>query len=387
MCESDRVSSEDCRILYVDDEAPNLVVFESAFGEEFSILCAPSAEVALELLDRFPIGVLITDQRMPGMTGIDLCEKCREWHPDVIRVLLTAYSDQQTAIDAINRGGLHRYVTKPWGHWEMRQMLNECVARVRLERTVRTLRQTIADREQVVAMSFIRARVLFDLANVTTTLLLTSGNIDHNLRSAEKHLPPELAEATRAELDELRLALRYLVELHEKTRTIVSRPQPQFHRARELLDGAVELVRAEVSRTARIITDCPEDLQIWADRTDVTRILLNLIQNSRESIEASGRRDGEIRVQITEKDGAVEILVSDNGPGVPTDLQPRVFDPEGMAARPAGTGLGLPISRQLAFMNRGDITLTPTGPLPGANFRLILPAHPEVPDGGGRRAG
>ncbi len=383
MRSSASVRATDCPILYVDDEAPNIVVFESTFGEEFEIVCASSGEQALELLDRLPIGVLLADQRMPGMSGIDLCERVREWHPDVVRILVTAYSDQATAIDAINRGGLHRYLTKPWDAWEVRQILAEAVTRVQLQRTVGALRATIAERERMVTRGFLRARILYDLANVTTTLLMTSSNLEHHVKQAEEHLPEKLRGDVDQEMAELRRALGYLVQLHDKTRSVLARPKPALHRVATLVTEAVELVRPEVGRVARFVTDVPEDLDVWVDRTDFTRILLNLFQNARRAIESGGASPGEIRVDVTPEGETVRLRVADSGVGIDPALRERVFRPDTpLASRSLGTGLGLPICRELARANEGELGLSPDSPLPGACFFLLLPTRAsEAHDG------
>lgn len=366
-------TSKDCCVLYVDDERPNLIVFESTYGEDFSVLCADSAERALELMDRHEVAVLLTDQRMMGMTGIDLCERVRETHPHAVRILMTAYSDKETAIDAINRGGLHRFLTKPWDHHELHQILADAVARYSLERAVATLRNTITEREQLIAMSVLRARVLHDLANVTTALMLTSSGLRHDLDCAARHLSPELGGALLGGISELEDALCYLVRLHDKTRSIITQPRPEPHGAVDLIHAALELVREDVGRTLRVHVEGPAEAMVWADKTDITRILVNLVLNARVAIEAAGRTDGEVRIRVSIEDERVQILVSDDGPGIPEDARPTLWDPE-RPARRMGSGLGLPISRQLAYANQGDITLEPTGPLPGATFRLVLPS-------------
>lgn len=378
MRSSPGVRVNDCPILYVDDESPNIVVFESTFGEEFEIVCATSGAQALDLLDRLPIAVLLADQRMPGMTGIDLCEQVRETHPNVVRILVTAYSDQRTAIDAINRGGLHRYLTKPWDVWEVRQILAEAVTRVQLQRTVDSLRATIAEREQTLTRDFLRARILYDLANVTTTLLMTTSNLEHHVRALADAVPAERREPLWDELKELERALGYLVQLHDKTRSVMGRPVLAEHGVACVVADAVELVRAEVGRVARFQTSVPEGLVVWADRTDVLRILLNLFQNARRAIENAGAGPGEIRVDVTADADTVRIRISDSGVGIEPALRDRVFRPETqIPSRSLGTGLGLPICRELARTNEGELTLLADGPLPGASFLLTLPSRPQ----------
>lgn len=101
-------------ILYVDDDAPNLAVFRRAFDEKFRVLVAENATKALEILDSENVGVIVSDQRMPGMTGVELLAEVSKKWPVVSRMLLTAYSDRDLLLDAIRQSQVHDYVLKPW---------------------------------------------------------------------------------------------------------------------------------------------------------------------------------------------------------------------------------------------------------------------------------
>lgn len=102
-------------ILYVDDERANLDLFRRSFDEEFRVLVAGSGPTALELLEAGQdIGVLVSDQRMDPMTGIELLTRAAARWPIMTRVLLTAYSDRDLLLQAIQFGKVHDYVLKPW---------------------------------------------------------------------------------------------------------------------------------------------------------------------------------------------------------------------------------------------------------------------------------
>src|SRR5437762_2812940 len=103
-------------LLYVDDEEKSLKNFARAFEDQFRILTAPNAQEGLKLLElhKDEIGLLMTDQRMPGEKGVWLLEKARQLRPRIIRILATAYSDMEAAIAAVNTGAIYKYVTKPW---------------------------------------------------------------------------------------------------------------------------------------------------------------------------------------------------------------------------------------------------------------------------------
>src|SRR5690348_9941168 len=103
-------------ILYVDDEEKSLKYFVRAFEDQFRIYTATNAKEGLSLLEQHKddIGLLMTDQRMPGEKGVWLLEKARQLRPRIIRILATAFADMDAAIAAVNTGAIYKYVTKPW---------------------------------------------------------------------------------------------------------------------------------------------------------------------------------------------------------------------------------------------------------------------------------
>jgi two-component system probable response regulator PhcQ len=133
---SDRDKDRQFHILYVDDEELALKNFRKAFGKEFNILTAASARAAADILrDKADdIAVLITDQRMPERTGVDLLREVRREHPAIVRILTTAYSDLSSAIDAVNAGAIFRYIAKPWDLRDLRGVLLGAIEFFNLQR-------------------------------------------------------------------------------------------------------------------------------------------------------------------------------------------------------------------------------------------------------------
>src|SRR6266481_756145 len=103
-------------ILYVDDEELSLKAFARAFGDEFRVFTAATAQEGFKLLEEHAdeIGLLMTDQRMPGETGVWLLERARQLRPHILRILVTAFADFDAAIAAVNSGAIYKYVHKPW---------------------------------------------------------------------------------------------------------------------------------------------------------------------------------------------------------------------------------------------------------------------------------
>ncbi len=114
------MSKEDFTILYVDDEEHNLTSFKACFRREYQIHTAMSGEEGIAIMHRQNIDLIITDQRMPKMTGIQFLERILPEYPDTVRMILTGFSDVEAIIGAINSGRVLRYITKPWEETDLR---------------------------------------------------------------------------------------------------------------------------------------------------------------------------------------------------------------------------------------------------------------------------
>lgn len=108
------------KLLCVDDEQFILSALQRLFKTQYEVLTAGSGQAAMKLLESTPVDVVISDQRMPGMTGVDLFKHIRETAPSTMRVLLTGYADLPATIEAVNSGEVFRYVTKPWNNDSLR---------------------------------------------------------------------------------------------------------------------------------------------------------------------------------------------------------------------------------------------------------------------------
>lgn len=107
-------------VLYIDDEVNNLTAFKAGFRRMYNIVLAESAEEGVKALETNEIHVILSDQRMPKMTGIEFFESILAVYPDPIRILITGYTDIGAVVDAINRGQVYKYLTKPWNEAEIK---------------------------------------------------------------------------------------------------------------------------------------------------------------------------------------------------------------------------------------------------------------------------
>jgi len=117
------MDKKDFTIIYVDDEEQNLISFRASFRRDYKILTAQSGKDAIAILKENNVHLIITDQRMPEMTGIQFLEKIMSEFPDAIRMILTGFSDIEAIIGAINTGRVFRYITKPWDDNDLRMTI------------------------------------------------------------------------------------------------------------------------------------------------------------------------------------------------------------------------------------------------------------------------
>lgn len=113
------------KVLYIDDEINNLTAFKANFRKLYDVFIADSAAEGRKILEEFEIEIILTDQRMPEMTGVEFLESIIPDFPNPIRILLTGYTDMQALIDAVNKGQIYRYINKPWDEEELKMFINQ----------------------------------------------------------------------------------------------------------------------------------------------------------------------------------------------------------------------------------------------------------------------
>jgi two-component system NtrC family sensor kinase len=364
-------------VLYVDDDRANLLAFRAIAEPHYRVLTARSGEEALKVLEQQrDIAVLITDQRMPGLSGIDLCERARLSHPDVVRMLVTAYSDLSAAVAAINRGYVSRYLNKPWNADELLATLRDAVERYRLHAAVQRLQLRISESERLSTLGVLTASIGHELR---TPLSVVATNVRY-VKRALAELLPRLPEPARAEFAEMQAALAdaddgalRLTEVLEGISLSARGGSPQ----REPVDlepvvrSVLRLLRSEALMRARLLVDLKGSPRVAGSATRVGQIVLNLVLNALQALPERPAESNQVRVSLREEAGRALLEVSDNGVGIDPALLDRVFQPL-FTTKATGTGLGLAITRQIVEEMKGQITVE-SQPGVGTTFRVSWP--------------
>lgn len=139
------MSAQHIHILYIDDEIHNLNAFKASFRRIYTVQTAESADDAYKLLEDHEFHIIISDQRMPRMTGIEFFESILDKYPEPIRILLTGYADINAVIDAINKGQVYKYFSKPWNDEELRHNIEKAYEVYALRKENRELTEKLLD--------------------------------------------------------------------------------------------------------------------------------------------------------------------------------------------------------------------------------------------------
>jgi C4-dicarboxylate-specific signal transduction histidine kinase len=372
------------KVLFVDDDESNLLVCEAVCSDEFDVLTASSGTEALSLMRAHEVAVVVTDQRMPFMTGVELLEQVRVEFPDAARVLVTAYSDAHAAIDAINRGRVRRYLKKPWEPGELKAELMDGLERYSTQRRIKELERRLIQTERVYALGIVAAGIGHELRNPISWI---ATNLSHSLSEmAELGRALEARDITQAaaKLEEIRAALQDANTGTERVIEIVSAIQLSMVRPAsdselcdldEVVRLALRLVEGELRRSAHVELDVQSSALVSGSRTQLSQIIVNLMVNAIHAVSKLPHDQSTVSVRVFVDGRLVCLEVADSGPGVPEQDRERIFDPFFTTKPGVGTGLGLAISRKIALDLGGFLEVGRDPRLGGAAFRLSLPTQ------------
>lgn len=334
-------------ILCVDDENDNLDALERIFRSKYSVLRSTSGEEALKILDQNPgkIAVIITDQRMPEMTGVQFLEKSIEKHKDCVRILLTGYTDIESIVSAINTGQIYRYLNKPWDPVDLLNTVDKAAERFNIG-------NELIEKNQALAKALADLQVLDQAKNQFMML------INHELKTPLTSILSFTDLLKESSLDQ------------DQT-LYIDRISKGALRLRQLVDDALLIVSAEmkslkikiqpfeISQNQIPINETLQSLlvkknqkikfnlidkKIIGDSQYVGQVLSKLIHNASKF----GTENSEIQVNCTlTQPHRVRFAILNEGSSISEKVREKILKPffidEEMLNHSTGTGLGLTI--------------------------------------------
>lgn len=330
-------------IVYVDDEEKSLRAFARAFGDTFRILTAPSAPEGLRLLQEQgdEIGVLMTDQRMPGKQGVWLLEQARQQHPRIIRILVTAYADMDAAIHAVNSGAIYKYVSKPWDPPALATLLRRALEffavqreRDQLVREKMSMLHSLMIADRLLSLGLLAAGLSHHIRNalvsVKTFLDLAPGKLqDEGLDPGNLRHPDfwrDYYGNVQSQINRINGMLKDLWLASEK-------PAFEFKdvvRLRDVLELVLEKYRPDLeAKNIQVIDEIPADLpHLTVDHKRFSRLFELLLEDELVSLPTGSHLRLSARVQSEERQPqCIRLELEDDGPGLPREALHLMFDP------------------------------------------------------------
>jgi signal transduction histidine kinase len=366
-------------LLIVDDEVDVLESLRHQFHRTYRVLTAATGKAAIDLLNENEVHLILSDQRMPGMSGDVFLSQARQIQPDAIRMLFTGYADIQAVINAVNEGHIFRYILKPWDTNELEGIIREAAEKHNLLTERKELiaelqdanaRLTRANDELARAGRLKTAFIEVASHEFNTPITLVLG-LTELLRLSQPNRPDEECEILRQinasgrQLSRLVTNMLTLLRAEDFRRTL----QRQSVDLAGLIHGVVEQVRPFIhARQLQLTLDVAPNLGLFeVDSDKISAVFINLMTNAIKFTPDRGEIVLRARLDDPERDGAV-VEIEDHGVGLEPDALEHLFQPFFTQFDPSrhssgdfgfqkrGLGLGLPIAKQFVEMHGGAVS-------------------------------
>ena len=226
--------AEKLNLLFVDDEKQILIPLKAMFKKRYGVFTAVSGPSALEIIRDNSIQIIVSDQRMPEMTGIELLKRVKRISPHTVRILLTGYADINAVIDSVNTGEIFRFIEKPWNNERLKQTI-DTAAKISLTQTEKILNQ---DKNSQTSLPQLNILVVDDILDIYTKIhhlfghlhnIFYANNMGEALNILENQEISVLVTDTLVQGEDMSILIHVLKETHPLTVVVVLTTQADAH--------------------------------------------------------------------------------------------------------------------------------------------------------------
>ena len=370
-------------IVYVDDEEMSLKYFSRAFGETYRIFTATNARDGLKIIQERgdEIGILMTDQRMPGEKGVWLLEQTRKLQPQILRILITAFTDMDAAIAAINSGSIYKYVSKPWDRTHLELELKQAMDffLVQREREELLKERSALLRERMIAnrigsLGLVAAGLSQHIRNSMVAVKTFLDLVEEQGPSNSLH-DPDMVRNVRADSANV---VSLLTDLRIVSADHGDAAFPdKINLAPALAEILAALQPALAARRIAVENLIPENLPaLHVDQPKFKRLFELLFKDELAMLPAGSRIALAAAESALDGRPALALTLTDNGPALPQDTLNLVLDPFATRGKPSEYGINLMICLFIVHHHGGTIEVS-GAPGGGNIFTIRVPLQPE----------
>jgi signal transduction histidine kinase len=351
-------------VLYVDDEENNLTPFRAYFRKKYAVHTATNVEDAFSILASNNIHIIITDQRMPNMNGIEFLEKTIKPYPDALRLLITAYSELDIVIEAINRGQISKFLQKPWDWDKFSLAIENCALTYNAKRLLKEKNEELQKTNDELN-KFVYS-ISHDLREPLSTML---GIIQLSEKEKHKDIENYVGMIKTCVLRQDTLT-RNMIDYYKNTHAQEVKEPIDFKRL------VADIYNYVKDRDKQILfeSDIEQTGTFSADVFRLEIILKNLLSNAIKYQNPNNQKP-QIKVKINANEKEANIIVSDNGLGIKSEHTQDIFKlffRTGITGNKEGSGIGLYIVKEAVERMKGEI-IVESALLVGTTFKIRIP--------------
>ncbi|MHA4896149.1 hybrid sensor histidine kinase/response regulator [Pedobacter sp. PWIIR3] len=350
------------RVLYIDDEENNLHSFKAGFRRQYEIYTANSAVEGLKILENVSVHVIIADQKMPQITGVEFFKSIATTFPDPVRILLTGYTDIEALADAINHGDIYRYITKPWNDLELHNSIKNAYdaykSKIDLKNKIAELEKTNDELNRFIYSISHELRAPLVSAMGIVNLVKMEGLYE----SSGEYWP--LIETCSNKLD---YYVQKTLQYYKNNKTQSEHTQIDF---KALIPELID-VYSYTDKETCFHTDINQDIPFYGDAFRIEVILGNLISNAIK-YQKEDEQNKKVEIQVNVMPNEAEITISDNGMGILNEHLEKIFTQFFKIKTNHGSGLGLFIVKEALTKIDGKISVS-SNSSEGTTFKIAIP--------------
>lgn len=359
------MSTEKARILYIDDEANNLTGFKATFRRDYKIVTAISAMEAKDILREQEFELIISDERMPEISGVEFFKSIIDEYPKPVRMLLTGYADIEAVIKAINEGHVYRYVTKPWDENDMRMTIDNAL---QFYNTQNELRERNVELEK--AYNELEKFVYSASHDLRAPLASILGIVQLAKLDDLNPEQDDYMNKIETSVNKLDMLLQNIISYYRSARLKADHVEVDL---KKLVDNALESFEYyENAKSINFKVEVNQTAPFVGDETRMQIVLNNVVSNAIK-YQRPDEPNKEVSINIDADDKRAIIKISDNGIGISDDEMENVFTMfYRSAVKNAGSGIGLYIVKETIDKLSGSVNIDST-PGQGTTFTIEIP--------------
>ena len=361
-------------LLCVDDEVDNVESLERLFRKKYRVLKATSPEAALKLLDQNQVTVIISDQRMPNMSGTELLAESIKTHPFAVRILLTGYTDIESVIAAINSGQVYRYVNKPWDPVDLTNAVDRAVERFEMGEELREKNRALSQALQELqtldqAKTEFMILVNHELKTPLTSILSFSDLlVETKLDQDQKRYLTRVKSAASRLQEMVNDVLEFI-----SAQTALTKVDPKKINAQNLVQPIPEFIQTAMANRGVQLKIEVEKQALKVDEKIIRNVIRRIMHNAAKF--ADPNSEILITGEVFGRD-EFEFRFVNSAPAIEEAKIRQIFKPftlnENALNHSTGTGLGLSVCQALIALHGSKLDLKSEGHKVEVAFRLPL---------------